>query len=70
MRLLRRLERVFTSRGDWFRVNAILIQVPREFERTGGIGSSVERRHMNGFLCEFLKLRLLLSQFSVYLRFY
>ena len=32
---LRRLERVFASSGDWFRVNAIPITMPREIERTG-----------------------------------
>ena len=32
---LRRLERVFTLRGDWFRVNAIPITMLREIERTG-----------------------------------
>ena len=32
---LRRLERVFTSRGDRFRINATAVTVPREIERTG-----------------------------------
>ena len=33
--VLRRLERVFASRGDWFQVNAIPITMPREIERAG-----------------------------------
>ena len=32
---LRRLPRVLPSRGDWFRVNAIPITMPREIQRTG-----------------------------------
>ena len=35
LRPLMRLERAFTSRGDWFRVNAIPITVRHKIDRTG-----------------------------------
>ena len=47
---LRRLERVFASRGDWFRVNAIPITMPHEPEMKAASLLSIYLKNLLGDL--------------------